>query len=131
MIDLDERLQVSPGSLWTESSHSPVAKQILSGAGTSALAQINDNGFLSFDLCDVVSRKRYELCRQRLHGLWKIRHPLGRACRTNVFPMEKPISTRWNFEYIQLYRSPVGASSLPYAVGGTGPTFNSNLMVVF
>jgi hypothetical protein len=38
---------------------------------------------------------------------------------------------KWNFEYIYLHRSPVGALSLPYSVGMNGPVFHTNLMVWF
>ena len=36
---------------------------------------------------------------------------------------------RWNLEYIRTERSPVGALSLPYTVGGTGGILNMNFMV--
>ncbi len=38
---------------------------------------------------------------------------------------------RWNVEYLDLNRSPVGASSLPYAVGMDGPVFHSSFMLWF
>jgi len=48
----------------------------------------------------------------------------------NVFPWKNQV-VRWNTEFIHLNRSPVGALSLPYAVGGNGPVFASNLLVNF
>lgn len=48
----------------------------------------------------------------------------------NWFPWKNQV-VRWNFELIQIDRSPVGALSLPYSVGNNGPIFHSNLMVWF
>jgi hypothetical protein len=48
----------------------------------------------------------------------------------NWFPWSNQ-AVRWNFEYLQLHRSPVGALSLPYPVGGDGPVFHTNFMVWF
>ena len=48
----------------------------------------------------------------------------------NWFPWRNQV-VRWNFEYLELRRSPVGALSLPYPVGGDGPVFHTNFMVWF
>jgi hypothetical protein len=48
----------------------------------------------------------------------------------NWFPWKNQV-VRWNFEYLQLRRSPAGALSLPYSVGANGPVFSSNFMVWF
>jgi len=48
----------------------------------------------------------------------------------NWYPCKKE-EVRWNFEYIELFKSPVGGASLPYVVGGTGPVFHSNFMIPF
>ena len=46
----------------------------------------------------------------------------------NMYPWKNEV-VRWNFEFIQLRRSPVGALSLPYAVGSNGPVFHSRFML--
>ena len=46
------------------------------------------------------------------------------------FPWENQV-VRWNVEYLDVNRSPVGASSLPYAVGMDGPVFHSSFMLWF
>ena len=46
----------------------------------------------------------------------------------NWFP-DRSWLFRWNLEYIHTERSPVGALSLPYTVGGTGGIWNVNFMV--
>jgi hypothetical protein len=48
----------------------------------------------------------------------------------NWFPWKNTV-VRMNAEYLELHRSPVGALSLPYTVGGNGPVFQSNFMVYF
>jgi hypothetical protein len=48
----------------------------------------------------------------------------------NWFPWKNTV-VRMNAEYLELNRSPVGALSLPYTVGGNGSVFQSNFMVYF
>ncbi len=48
----------------------------------------------------------------------------------NFYPWKNEV-VRWNFEFLHLTRSPVGASSLPYLVGSNGPVFHSSFMVWF
>ena len=47
-----------------------------------------------------------------------------------IFPWKNQV-VRWNFEIINVDRSPVGALSLPYAVGSTGTIVHSNFMLWF
>jgi hypothetical protein len=46
------------------------------------------------------------------------------------FPWKNEV-VRWNVEYIDVHRSPVGALSLPYAVGSNGPIVYSTFVVWF
>ena len=48
----------------------------------------------------------------------------------NYYPLGNQV-LRWNFEYLDLSRSPVGALNLPYSVGMDGPVFHSSLMLWF
>lgn len=48
----------------------------------------------------------------------------------NFYPWKNQ-AFRWNIQYIQIYRSPVGALSLPYPVGATGGIFNTDFMINF
>ena len=56
--------------------------------------------------------------------------PWDMRAGTNVFPWNTR-ALRLNGEMILLRRSPVGAFSLPFAVGGNGPVFHANLEVYF
>ena len=40
----------------------------------------------------------------------------------NYFPFKNRV-IRWNTEFLYTYRSPVGYTSVPFALGGTGPIF--------
>lgn len=48
----------------------------------------------------------------------------------NYFPWKNE-AIRWNFEYIDLKRSPVGSITLPYSIGATGDVFHTSFMVYF
>jgi hypothetical protein len=48
----------------------------------------------------------------------------------NYFPYHNKV-LRWNNEFLYLYKSPVGYTSVPFALGGTGPIFGSTLELAF
>jgi hypothetical protein len=48
----------------------------------------------------------------------------------NYFPYHNKV-IRWNNEFLYLYRSPVGYTAVPFALGGTGPVFASTLELAF
>lgn len=48
----------------------------------------------------------------------------------NYFPYKNRV-LRWNNEFLYTYRSPVGYTSVPFAFGGTGPIFHTNLELAF
>jgi len=48
----------------------------------------------------------------------------------NFFPFKNKV-VRWNNEALYLYRSPVGYTSVPYPVGGTGWVFHSSMELAF
>jgi hypothetical protein len=48
----------------------------------------------------------------------------------NFFPYHNKV-IRWNNEFLYLYKSPVGYTSVPFALGGTGPVFASTLELAF
>jgi hypothetical protein len=48
----------------------------------------------------------------------------------NYFPYKNRV-VRWNTEFLYLYRSPVGYTSVPFALGGTGPILYTNLEMAF
>jgi len=48
----------------------------------------------------------------------------------NYFPFKNKV-IRWNNEFLYTYRSPVGYTSVPFALGGTGPIFHTTLELAF
>ncbi len=48
----------------------------------------------------------------------------------NYFPFKNRV-IRWNSEFLYLYRSPVGYTSVPFPFGGTGPVFHTTLEMAF
>ncbi|MGA8741844.1 MAG: hypothetical protein WB561_11730 [Terracidiphilus sp.] len=48
----------------------------------------------------------------------------------NYFPYKNRV-VRWNTEFLYLYRSPVGYTSVPFALGGTGPVFYTTFELAF
>ena len=48
----------------------------------------------------------------------------------NFFPFKNRV-VRWNSEFLYTYRSPVGYTSVPFALGGTGPIFYTTLEMAF
>ena len=48
----------------------------------------------------------------------------------NWFPWKNKV-VRWNTEWLYLYKSPVGYSSVPFVVGGRGSVFHSSLELAF
>lgn len=48
----------------------------------------------------------------------------------NYFPYKNRV-IRWNTEFLYLYRSPVGYTSVPFPFGGTGPIFYTTLEMAF
>jgi hypothetical protein len=48
----------------------------------------------------------------------------------NYFPYKNRV-VRWNTEFLYLYRSPVGYTSVPFPFGGTGPVFYTTLEMAF
>ena len=48
----------------------------------------------------------------------------------NYFPFKNRV-VRWNSEFLYTYRSPVGYTSVPFALGGTGPIFYTTLEMAY
>lgn len=100
-----------------------------SGIDSIGFMEITDNGFQA--------NASYMIIQQKLQAYATLSqvfgdygNPWDARVGFNIFPW-KTQAFRWNIEYIQIYRSPVGALSLPYPVGGTGGIFNTDFMVNF
>jgi len=71
----------------------------------------------------------------QLYGAWSIVYgeygdPWDVRAGINWYPWKNYV-VRWNLEYMQAHKMPVGGLSLPYAVGSTGGILHSNFVVNF
>jgi hypothetical protein len=60
----------------------------------------------------------------------KYGNPWDFRAGVNFFPFHNKV-VRWNNEFLYLHRSAVGYPSVPFALGGTGPVFHTNLELAF
>ncbi len=56
--------------------------------------------------------------------------PWGFRAGVNYCPFKNRV-LRWNSEFLYLYRSPVGYTSVPFPFGGTGPIGYTTLEMAF
>jgi hypothetical protein len=101
------------------------------GDGTDSLGfnVLTDNGFQLMASYMIIQQKlQVYTTFSQVYGDYG--NPWDKRIGFNFFPW-KTQAFRWNLEYIQISRSPVGALSLPYPVGGTGGIFNSDFMINF
>jgi hypothetical protein len=99
------------------------------GPGTGSLSNLTDTGY-QIQASAMVQPQTVQVYVSNSKVYGQYGDPWDARLGMNWFPW-KSESARWNLEYIQLYKSPVGGLSLPYTTGGTGPIFYTNFMVSF
>ena len=101
------------------------------GTGTDSLGfnLLTDNGFQVM-ASYMILEKKLQAYATLSQVFGEYGNPWDARFGINVFPWKNQ-AFRWNLQYIQIYRSPVGALSLPYPVGGTGGIFNTDFMINF
>ena len=99
------------------------------GPGTSTLPDLWDHGFQAQGSAMVVP-KRFQayVAGSKVYG--KYGDPWDARAGVNWYPLATQ-TVRWNLEYLRLRRSPVGALSLPYIVGGNGYVIYSSFEINF
>lgn len=99
------------------------------GPGTAAIPAIFSHGFqLQTSAMVVPKTLQAYLGGSTLSG--KYGHPWDFRAGLNYFPFHNKV-IRWNNEFLYLYKSPVGYTSVPFALGGTGPVFATTLELAF
>jgi hypothetical protein len=99
------------------------------GPGTTGLPTIYSHGFQMQASAMVLPRAlQVYLGGSTLYG--KYGNPFDFRAGVNYFPFHNRV-VRWNTEFLYLYHSPVGYTAVPFALGGTGPVFHTNLEVAF
>ena len=99
------------------------------GIDSIGFMEIKDNGFQA-NASYMILKERFQIYATLSQVFGDYGNPWDARFGFNYYPW-KTQAFRWNAEYIQVYRSPVGALSLPYPVGGTGGIFNMDFMVNF
>ena len=99
------------------------------GTDTAGLPAIFSHGF-QMQTSAVVVPKTVQLYvgGSTLYG--KYGNPWDFRSGVNIFPFHNKV-VRWNSEFIYLHKSPVGYTSVPFALGGTGPVFHTNVELAF
>lgn len=99
------------------------------GPGTAGLPTVFSHGFqLQASAMVIPKSLQIYLGGSTLTG--KYGNPYDFRLGTNYFPFHNRV-VRWNNEFLYLYHSPVGYTAVPFALGGTGPVFHTNLELAF
>lgn len=99
------------------------------GPGTAAVKPLFDHGF-QLQASAIAVPKTLQLYAgvSRINGQYG--NPFDVRLGTNWFPWKNKV-VRWNTEWLYLRNSPVGYSSVPFAIGGRGSVFHSSLELAF
>ena len=100
-----------------------------SGPGTAGLPSIFSHGFqMQASAMLVPKTLQFYLGGSTIYG--KYGNPWDFRSGLSFFPFKNRV-VRWNNEFLYLHRSAVGYTSVPFALGGTGPIFHTNLELAF
>jgi hypothetical protein len=99
------------------------------GPGTAGLSSIFSHGF-QMQASAMLSPKTLQvyLGQSTIYG--KYGNPWDFRAGLNFFPFHNKV-VRWNNEFLYLHHSAVGYTSVPFALGGTGSIFHTNLELAF
>jgi hypothetical protein len=99
------------------------------GPGTAGLPGIFSHGFQMQASAMVVPKTlQFYVGGSTVYG--KYGNPWDFRSGLSFFPFKNRV-VRWNNEFLYLHQSAVGYTSVPFAVGGTGPVFHTNLELAF
>jgi hypothetical protein len=99
------------------------------GPNTQGLPTVFDHGFQIQGSAMVIPEKLQAYAgHSRVFGQYG--NPWDFRVGTNWFPFKNHV-LRWNTEWLYLRNSPVGYSSVPFALGGNGGVFHSSLELAF
>lgn len=99
------------------------------GTGTSGLRPNSDYGY-QLQASAMAIPKMLQGYVGGSEVIGKYGRPWDFRAGVNYFPYKNRV-IRWNTEFLYLYRSPVGYTSVPFALGGTGPIVHTNLELAF
>lgn len=99
------------------------------GPGTAGLPSLFDQGF-QMQASAMLIPKTLQFYAGGSTVFGKFGNPYDTRVGLNWFPWKNKV-IRVNNEFLYLYKSPVGYTSVPFVVGGTGLVFHSNLEMAF
>jgi hypothetical protein len=99
------------------------------GPGTAGLPGRYDTGY-QLQLSMMPIQKTLQLYSGGSHIFGQYGSPYDARVGTNWFPYKNRV-LRWNTEALYLFRSPVGYTSVPFALGGKGWVFDTTLELAF
>jgi TolA-binding protein len=99
------------------------------GPGTAGLPSIFSQGF-ELQASAMVVPKTLQLYVGGSSIYGKYGNPFDFRAGVNWFPWHNKV-VRWNTEFLYLQNSPVGYTAVPFAIGGIGPVFHTNLELAF
>jgi hypothetical protein len=99
------------------------------GTGTSGLRPNTDHGY-QLQASAMVLPKTLQGYVGGSEVIGDYGRPWDFRAGVNYFPFKNRV-VRWNSEFLYLYRSPVGYTSVPFALGGKGPIFYTTLEMAF
>jgi len=127
MVDFDSGLKIHGFSLageyflrWLNNFQGP---------GTAGLKGLFDHGF-QLQTSRMVVPKTLQIYAGGSTVFGQYGNPWDFRTGTNYFPFHNKV-IRWNNEFLYLHKSPVGYTSVPFALGATGPIFHSDIELAF
>jgi hypothetical protein len=99
------------------------------GPGTSIIPTIFSHGY-QMQASAMPLPKTLQLYLGGSTVIGKYGNPWDFRAGMNWFPWHNRV-VRWNTEFLYLQNSPVGYTSVPFALGGTGPIFHTNVELAF
>ena len=99
------------------------------GPGTSIIPVIFSHGY-QMQASAMALPKTLQLYLGGSTVIGKYGNPWDFRAGINWFPWHNRV-VRWNTEFLYLQNSPVGYTSVPFALGGTGPVFHTNVELAF
>ena len=99
------------------------------GPGTTGLPRLFDHG-LQMQTSAMAIPKMFQIYVGGSTIFGQYGTPWDFRSGVNFFPFKNKV-VRWNNEFLYLYRSAVGYTSVPYPVGGSGPVFHTSWELAF
>jgi len=99
------------------------------GAGTGIIPTDYSNGY-QIQSSAMVIPKTLQIYLGGSEIMGHYGRPWDLRTGVNYFPYKNRV-VRWNSEFLYTNRSPVGYTSVPFALGGTGPIFHTTLELAF